>query len=117
MTVGLGVFVLLGQFSQVAGQQDLAAPYILLAIMAVPLILTYAEQLGVTPGSGGAYNLARTSELVWLTYGAGWFILGGYLCVIALLGWGVALHLGLFLRPAAGSCLADGSCDRPGCLT
>jgi uncharacterized hydrophobic protein (TIGR00271 family) len=95
ISVGLGVFVLLGQFSQVAGQQDLAAPYILLAIMAVPLILTYAERLGVTPGSGGAYNLARTSGLVWLTYGAGWFILGGYLCLIALLGWGAALHLDL----------------------
>jgi uncharacterized hydrophobic protein (TIGR00271 family) len=92
---GLGVFVLLGQFVQAAGEQTLGVPYLVMAVIAVPLILTYAERMGVLPGSGGAYNLAHHSGIVWLTYSSGWLLLGGYVSLVALLGWGVALHLNL----------------------
>jgi amino acid transporter len=67
ISVGLGVYILLGPLLLVAGQQSLGPPYLVMAIIAVPIILTYAERAGVTPGSGGAYNLARMSGLVWLT--------------------------------------------------
>jgi uncharacterized hydrophobic protein (TIGR00271 family) len=96
VSVGLGVFVLLGQFSLLAGRQTLILPYLLTFVFGLPLMLSYAERGSVISGSGGLYNLARPSGLVWLKYGVGWLLLGGYAGVIALFGWGVALHLNAF---------------------
>jgi uncharacterized hydrophobic protein (TIGR00271 family) len=93
VSVGLGVFILLGQFTLLAGSQTLLLPYLLTLIFGLPVILTCAERGAVISGSGGIYNLARPSGLVWLKYGAGWLLLGGYAGLIALFGWGVALHL------------------------
>jgi uncharacterized hydrophobic protein (TIGR00271 family) len=95
ISVGLGVFTLLGQYAQLAGRQELVGPYLLMILMAVPLILTYAERGSVISGSGGAYNLARYSGSVWLSFGAGWLLLSGYASLMALLGWGMALHFNL----------------------
>ena len=97
LSVGVGVFILLGVFTRLAGAQSLITPYLVMAVAALPIVLTYSERLAVLPGSGGAYNLARTSKQVWLVYLVGWFLLGGFVALIALLGWGVALYLDLLL--------------------
>lgn len=44
VSIGLGVFILLGQFTLVAGQQPLLLPYLLTFVFGLPLILTYAER-------------------------------------------------------------------------
>ena len=93
ISVGLGVYVLLGLLVQVAGRQAVGAPYIFMALLALPIILTYAERAAVIPGSGGAYKLARVSGNVPLTFASGWLLLAGYASLAAILGWGVALHV------------------------
>jgi uncharacterized hydrophobic protein (TIGR00271 family) len=113
ISVGLGVYVLLGLFVQVAGRQAVGAPYLFMGLLALPIILTYAERAAVIPGGGGAYNLARVSGNVPLTYAGGWLLLAGYASLVAILGWGVALHvnvlteylfeLSLDLRPLAAA--------------
>ncbi len=95
ISVGLGVFILLGPFVQLAGRQHVTTPYLLLIVIAIPLVLTFTERLAVIPGSGGIYNLGRTSGKVSITFATGWLLLGGYVVLIALLSWGVALHLNL----------------------
>jgi uncharacterized hydrophobic protein (TIGR00271 family) len=97
ITAGLGVFVLLQPVLSRTGQH---APLVYLSALLVfaPIILTYAERSASIPGSGGVYNLARASESVWLTYQAGWVLLGGYVCLIALLSWSIARQLILGLQ-------------------
>ena len=97
LTVGLGVYALLGQFNQVSPNES-AGAYLLVLILAFPLILTYAERAASIPGRGGAFNLASSSGKVWLAYATGWLTLGGYVCLIALLGWGVAVHVDLLCQ-------------------
>ena len=106
VSVGLGVFILLGQFALLGGRQTLPLPYLLTFILGLPLILSYAERGAVISGSGGLYNLARPSGLVWLKYGVGWLLLGGYVGLIILFGWGIALHLNVIIAK-----LFDGSLD------
>jgi len=95
VAIGLGVYTLPGPLVQVAGRQALGPPYLLMAVIAIPIILTFAERASVISGTGGPFNLARRSRYLWLTYGTGWLLLGGYPVVVALLGWGTALHLNL----------------------
>lgn len=96
VTVGLGVFVLLGSLGPLAGRQ-LAPAYLLAVALFTPVALTYAERAVVTPGSGGPYSLARAGEANRRAYFAGWLLLGAYVVLAALLGWGAALHLNLSL--------------------
>ena len=44
-------------------------------------------------GGGGALSLVRTGRHVWMLYHSAWLLLGGYIALVALLGWGTALHL------------------------
>lgn len=97
LTVGLGVFILIGFFLQQAGTQTPRA-YLLALLLFLPIILTYAERAAVTPGTGGLFALARAGSLDWRTYATGWLLLGGHLALIALLGWGAALYLNIILE-------------------
>jgi len=84
---------LLGQFVQIAGNETVGVPYLVLAIITIPLILTYAERASVI--TGDSLEIAEAGGILWTTYGTGWLTLGGYASLIALLGWGVALHLNM----------------------
>lgn len=97
VSAGLGVYTLLGQYMQLSPSQA-AGAYLLLVIVGLPIVLTYAERAAVIPGGGGAYNLAQAGELGWLAYISGWLLLGGFVSLIALLGWGGGLHLNLILK-------------------
>ena len=111
LTVGLGVYALLGQYHQVSSGEA-AGAYLLMLILAIPLILTYAERAAALTGSGGTYNLAVSSGRISLAYGSGWLTLGGYVCLIALLGWGVATHLGLLTTQFFGLAFGPGQIGR-----
>lgn len=97
ITVGLGVFILVGMFIQRVGTQTPQA-YVIATVLFVPLVLTYAERAAVTPGSGGIFALVRSGGATWRTYASGWLLLGGHVALIALLGWGAALYLNISLE-------------------
>ncbi|MEA3337171.1 MAG: DUF389 domain-containing protein [Chloroflexota bacterium] len=92
VSVGVGIYILLGLADQLAGRGSASVAYILMMIAALPIILTYAERAGVTPGNG-AYNLARLGGNLMLTFAAGWVLLAGYIALISLLAWGVGLQI------------------------
>lgn len=97
ITIGLGIFILIGFFLQEEGAQVPRA-YLTAAVLFVPIALIYAERSTITPGPGGPFALARAGGLNWRTFIIGWLLLGGHLVLIALLGWGCALYLGIGLE-------------------
>ena len=98
ITVGLGVFALLGLLNQNAGGESLATTYLTAAVIAFPLILTYSERLGVIPGNYGIYNIARAGRNIDVAYSSGWILVGGYIALAAILSWGAALHVNILLQ-------------------
>ncbi len=98
ITVGLGVFTLLGLLVQNSGGESLISTYILTAVIAIPLILTYSERLGVIPGNYGIYNIARAGRNLGIAYASGWVLVGGYIALAAILSWGAALHVNNLLQ-------------------
>ena len=58
-TVGLGVYLLVGQILRNLGQQTPLA-YVLTVIFFAPVILVLAERAAVMRGRGGIFNLARS---------------------------------------------------------
>lgn len=97
VTVGLGVYTLLTISVQNLGSGQVIGPYVLLGVVAIPIVLTLAERAAVVPGSGGLYRLARNSGTLWVGYFGGWLMLGGYAVLAALLSWGMALGVDLLL--------------------
>ncbi len=97
ISVGVGIYTLPGLLMQATGGQGLGTAWVVLAIIAVPIILTYAERAAVIPGGGGAYALARQHNKLALTYATGWVLLAGYASLIALAGWGIAIHAHLLI--------------------
>ncbi|NJP05425.1 MAG: DUF389 domain-containing protein [Chloroflexaceae bacterium] len=97
ITVGLGVFILVGLFLQIAGEQTPLA-YLAAILVFLPLVLTCAEKAAIIGGSGGAYSLIRAHGPLWRTFASGWLLLGGHLVLIALLGWGAAIYLNTSLN-------------------
>ena len=95
VSVGFGVYVVIGQLAQIVRFEHMLAPYLILAALALPIVLTYAERAAVLPGSSGPYNLAQNNNVLWMTFGTAWLLLGGYATLVALLAWGVALHIDL----------------------
>ncbi|HHJ06192.1 MAG TPA: DUF389 domain-containing protein, partial [Anaerolineae bacterium] len=95
ISVGINIFVLLGVYIQTAGRQSLSAPFLLMGLLALPIVLTYAERAAVISGSGDILGLAAHRGGVWLIYAVGWLLMGGYAVLIALLSWGVAVHLNI----------------------
>ncbi|MEZ4558454.1 MAG: amino acid permease [Caldilineaceae bacterium] len=96
ITVGLGVFTLMGVFVT-ASTRNIVGAFLLAAVVALPFLATYVERALVVPGREGVYSLVRTSSVLWHRFITGWLLLGGYAVLIALLGYGMALYLELFL--------------------
>ena len=78
VTVGLGVFTLLGQVMQVTGVRAPAA-YGLAAIIFIPLVITYAERAAAKPEEGWAFSLAHNDEPLTLSFLSSWISIAGYL--------------------------------------
>ena len=98
IAVGLGVFTLLGLLVQDSGGESLISTFILTAVIAIPLILTYSERLGVIPGNYGIYNIARAGRNLSIAYASGWVLVGGYIALAAILSWGAAIHVNILLQ-------------------
>ena len=98
ITVGLGVFALLGLLNQSAGGESLVNTYLLAAVIAIPIILTLSERLGVIHGNYGIYNIARAGHNIDIAYATGWLLIGGYIALAAILSWGAALHVNILLQ-------------------
>jgi uncharacterized hydrophobic protein (TIGR00271 family) len=99
VSVGLGVFgVLTNSFQTISVPDALTTPYLLLAIVAIPIVLTLAERGAVVAGTGGVYSLVRHSGWLWQSYFTGWLLLGGHLVLSSLLGFSAALHLNLLFQ-------------------
>ena len=96
ITVGLGVFTLMGVFVTTS-TRNIVGAFLLAAVVALPFLATYVERALVVPGREGVYSLVRTSSVLWHRFITGWLLLGGYAVLIALLGYGMALYLELFL--------------------
>jgi uncharacterized hydrophobic protein (TIGR00271 family) len=96
VTIGVGVFILLGQILPLTqGSTPLA--YGLAVLTFIPLGLTYAERAANLRDGEGAFRLMRPNEPSWLVYAGSWLSLIGYASLIGLLGWGAMLHFNLFL--------------------
>lgn len=98
VSVGLSVFTLLGTFLSLSAGRALVLPYLLLILIALPIILTLAERCGVTSGSTSPYRLAHASEYLGLTYVTGWVLMAGYIILSALLALGAATQLNILLQ-------------------
>ena len=85
-SVGLGVFLLVGQIVGYLGAQTPLA-YGLAVVFFFPIILVLGERAAVSRGSGGLYNLARGGTGVGLQYWVGWLLFGGYFLLGALFSW------------------------------
>jgi len=94
--VGIGVFTLPSLLLQMEGALAARSSYLILFLIAIPFILTYAERAGVIPGQGGSYNLARFGGQLEFTFITGWTQLAGYGVLFALLAAGVALQMSVF---------------------
>jgi uncharacterized hydrophobic protein (TIGR00271 family) len=97
VTIGLGIFILIGLLLDQAGSLTPYA-YLLAMILFLPLVLSYAERAEATPGSGGVFAMVRANGAPWHSYGTGWLLLGGHLALIALLGWGASLYINISLE-------------------
>jgi uncharacterized hydrophobic protein (TIGR00271 family) len=86
-TVGLGVYLLVGQILRNLGQQTPFA-YVLTVLFFAPVILVLAERAAVMRGRGGIFNLARSGDGVSLSYWTGWLLALGYFCLAGLFAWG-----------------------------
>ena len=98
VSVGVSLFILLGTFLSLSAGRPLTLPYLLLALIALPILLTIAERSGVTSGSTSPYRMARASESIWLTYATGWILIAGYIILSALLALGTASELNIILQ-------------------
>jgi len=101
VTIGLGVFALLGQVMQVTGIRSPAA-YGLAAVVFIPLLITIAERASAKPEGGWAFNLVRMDDSLFLSYFSGWLTFAGHLCLAALLSWGAGLHLNRLVEQFSG---------------
>ncbi|MCP4361957.1 MAG: amino acid permease, partial [Chloroflexi bacterium] len=92
VSVGLGVYLLNGPIFRLVGRQTPGA-YLLALLFFVPIVLTLAERAAVYPGSGGLFNLAKRSQNIFISFTAGWLLLGGTLFLGAILAWGAGQYL------------------------
>ena len=98
VSVGLGVYTLLGQFVRLSSYESTVIPYLLMILLMLPAILTLAERGGVVAGQS-PHALTRLNPYHSFRFAHGWLTLIGYVSLIALLSWGVALHLNLLWQP------------------
>ncbi len=93
VTVGLSVFLLVGEVYRTTGEQAPAA-YALTIFAFLLVILAIAERAGATPGKNGLFSLSRSSHSITISYGTGWVLFGGILFLTAIFAWegGIALQ-------------------------
>jgi len=101
VSVGLGVFSIMGQVMQTTGIRA-PAVYILSAVLFVPIVLTFAERVVAKPERGWAFNIGQIGDPVFLSFVNGWLAFIGYLCLAALLSWGAGLHLNRLVEQFSG---------------
>jgi uncharacterized hydrophobic protein (TIGR00271 family) len=96
-TVGLGVYLLVGDVLKNLGRQTPLA-YALAILFFAPVVLVLAERSDVIRGRGGIFHLARSGDIVWLGYWSGWLMALGHFCLVALFAWGAGQILNTALR-------------------
>ncbi|HEY54136.1 MAG TPA: TIGR00341 family protein [Caldilineae bacterium] len=104
--VGVGIFTLSELLLKMGGAVASRSSYLLLFLIALPFILTYAERAGVVPGRAGSYSLARYSGQLEFTFLTGWMQLAGYGVLFALLAAGVALQVSILAHVFFGVTLS-----------
>ena len=97
ITIGLGIFVLLGFVLDIAGTRS-PLSYGLLALLFIPVVLAYAERAIAYPRGRGIFRLGREDDPTWFAYAGDWVGIAGFAGVLALLGWGAGYHLDLLLQ-------------------
>jgi uncharacterized hydrophobic protein (TIGR00271 family) len=98
VSIGVLLYTLLGPLTTLAGGESLVQTFVLMGVISVLIVLTYSERIGVIPGSGGPYNLARMSRFLWLEFFTGWLLAGGYVSLGALLSYGASIYVDIILR-------------------
>lgn len=86
VTVGLGIYLLIGPVYSILGQQT-PTQYVLTIFFSIPLVLALAERSSGTPGRGGLFNLSRSSGSVPLAFATGWLVVIGLVALAALFAW------------------------------
>ncbi|NJP06104.1 MAG: DUF389 domain-containing protein [Chloroflexaceae bacterium] len=92
ISVGLGVYTLQEAFVSFSQMSDAIRFYLVVSFFLLPILLSYAERAAVVMGGSGVLGVVRRHSALGLSYSIGWLLLGGYVCLIALLAWGTALH-------------------------
>jgi len=101
VTVGLGVFTLLGMVMQLTGVRAPAA-YALAALVFIPLVITYAERSAAKPEGGWAFSLVHVDDSLTLSFLSSWLSILGYLCLAALISWSSGYHLSRLVEQFSG---------------
>jgi uncharacterized hydrophobic protein (TIGR00271 family) len=96
--VAITVYSLLGELVLAAGKISLPVVFIITAMLALPIILTLAERVGVAPGRGGLYHLAQHTDNPLIMYATGLVQFTGYASLISMLAWGISLFVDLILQ-------------------
>lgn len=94
LMVSLGIFIMLGLVLDVSHS---VSPYLLFALVYLPVALTYAERAMERSNGRGGIRMGRSSDPNWYTFSFDWLVFGGLASLVALLGWGLALYLNLLL--------------------
>ena len=96
ITVGVGIFLLIGPILKTIGYQTPMA-YILTLFFFIPIIFTLAERTPIIRDAGGMYDLTRARESVRRGFINGWMLLGGLIGLGALLAYGATEYLNFLL--------------------
>jgi hypothetical protein len=92
VTIGIGVFVLLGMVLRVASERTNLV-YALVPLIYLPTILVFAERSLAYLGGNGALHFERAGSPSLTSFSNSWLSLGGFLGVTTLAAWGVAYHV------------------------
>ena len=96
ISLGVGLFLLIGPILQIMGYQTPAA-YVLTLVFFIPIILTLTERMPIIRNAGGIYDLTRAQENVRRGFINGWMLLGGLLGLGAFLAVGAAEYVNYLL--------------------
>ena len=92
VTIGIGVFVLLGMVLRVASERTNLV-YALVPLIYLPTILVFAERGLAYMEGNGAFQFDRARFPSSILFSNSWLSLGGFLGVTTLAAWGVAYHV------------------------
>ncbi|MCB9139816.1 MAG: DUF389 domain-containing protein [Caldilineaceae bacterium] len=96
ISLGLAVFTILGPFVEEHPAQSIQGSFLLLALIALPIVLTLGDYAMLSKGRG-VYGLVRNAEPAILPFLTGWLMLGGFSTLLALLSLGLAAHVDILL--------------------